>query len=136
MTSTGRALEARARFPPESTSPTRARCFAEETLRGWSCPTMVDDARLLVSELVGNAVLHGGSGADLLIMLAEDHVRIEVHDTSMLPVQPREHVTVLDTAGRGLMILAALADSWGVEPDADARDGKTVWFELLREVGG
>jgi len=123
-------MEARAWFPSDSTSPRRARAFADETLRSWSCSGVSADAQLLVSELVGNAVLHGRSPADLRIILDDDHVRVEVHDGSAQPLRHREqHVAIDTTSGRGLLILDAVATSWGVER---VDGGKTVWFELLR----
>jgi hypothetical protein len=55
-------------------------------------------------------------------------LRVDVTDDS--PSQPRVRtVSVSDVRGRGLMIMEALAQRWGVDPVADGR-GKTVWFTL------
>jgi anti-sigma regulatory factor (Ser/Thr protein kinase) len=90
----------------------------------------VDAARLLVTELVANALQHG-SGA-VVLLVARDGARVRVHvedespDVPMVvqPSQPwPEH-------GAGMRLVAALADSWGVAPRADGQPGKRVWFTL------
>jgi len=93
----------------------------------------VDDLRLLVSELVTNSVLHGGMGPDDRVQLhvdTPDHcVRVEVCDDG---TGWTEHLrsTALDSdqppGGWGLMLVGALADSWGV----NAGERTCVWFEL------
>lgn len=87
----------------------------------------VDDACGAVTELVTNAVLHGREPLELVLECAADRLRVEVRDTS--PVSPT--FSVLDptaVTGRGLLLVSALVDHWGVEPE---RDGKCVWFELV-----
>jgi anti-sigma regulatory factor (Ser/Thr protein kinase) len=82
------------------------------------------DAALAVSEIVTNAVLHGRKPITLRFRVATDGIRVEVHDGS--PVSPA--FSMLDptaVTGRGLMLVSAAADSWGVDPD---ENGKTVWF--------
>ena len=93
----------------------------------------VDDLRLLVSELVTNSVLHGGMGPDDRVQLhvdTPDHcVRVEVCDDG---TGWTEHLrsTALDSdqppGGWGLMLVGALADSWGV----NSGERTCVWFEL------
>ena len=84
---------------------------------------------MLISELVGNAVLHAGTPAALRIVLDGERVRVEVHDGSAHPLQPRS-VGRDSTTGRGLLILDAVAESWGVDQIDDG--GKTVWFKVAR----
>ena len=55
------AKELRAAFGAHPTSAGAARRFVDSTLRTWSCDHLVDIATLLVSELVGNAILHAGT---------------------------------------------------------------------------
>jgi anti-sigma regulatory factor (Ser/Thr protein kinase) len=105
-----------------------ARRLAQEVLLRWGLPApLTDDAVLLVSELVGNAVLHTGAQVFGLRMLRRrDGVRVEVSDPSrglpcLLPVQP------LDTSGRGLVHVERLSDRWGVDL---LPHGKTTWFEI------
>ncbi|MFI0242421.1 ATP-binding protein [Streptomyces sp. NPDC016845] len=109
-----------------------ARTFTAWALRDWRATERLDDALLCVSELATNALLHGvppGRGFRLHIGMGADRViRIEVHDSgdgAVAADEPRpeqEH-------GRGLLLVAALADKWGTE----ARDpGKSVWCEFER----
>jgi anti-sigma regulatory factor (Ser/Thr protein kinase) len=88
-----------------------------------------DDVRLLVTELVTNAVLHGGAGPDtpidLTVEATPDGVRAAVeHPGRAFDPHPRpeEH-------HYGLFLVDQIADRWGVEPIA----GKNrVWFEVAR----
>lgn len=109
----------------------RAVSEARQALRSFLSATpyrdRTEDAALALSELVTNAVLHGREPLSLHVALRADRLRVEVHDGS--PLGPT--VSVLDVAaatGRGLLLVANLADRWGLEP-ADT-DGKAVWFEL------
>ena len=95
-------------------------------------PQLCDDAILLVSELVTNVVLHGGSQARLSVQTSSDCVRVGVSDDS--PVWPHmAEVDPLAERGRGLQLLETCATCWGVHDD-DL--GKTVWFELHSDVPG
>ncbi len=113
--------------------PRRARSFVESHLT--DVPSDVcGDALLLVSELVTNAVRHGRAPAHLDLTVEADVIRVSVHDSA--PELPKERTPGLgDFSGRGLVIVATLASSWGVEvvgaPD-DGEVGKRVWFELPR----
>lgn len=92
-----------------------------------SCPdALTDRAALLVSELVTNAILHGRGRPQVTIDLSPEVVRVSVGDDS--PTLPRRPEIATDsTSGRGLAMVEAFADAWGVEPDGE---GKRVWFEL------
>jgi anti-sigma regulatory factor (Ser/Thr protein kinase) len=91
-------------------------------------PALVDVgfAALLTSEVVTNAVLHGDPPLQLLVEIADDAIRVEVHDANSAPPVPRVPRPT-EPGGRGLAIVDALATRWGTRPDDD---GKTVWFEL------
>jgi anti-sigma regulatory factor (Ser/Thr protein kinase) len=104
-----------------------ARRFAAGTLRGWGLASLVEVVVLLTSELVSNAVMHGaGSPVGLVMMLDDRTVRVEVHDAD--PAQPRLRPGDGDREqGRGLVLVAALAAGWGVEPTGG---GKSVWFQV------
>lgn len=94
-----------------------------------------DDAALLVSELMSNAVRHGGSSAVLTVGVGEGLLRIAVHDDGAGTPSMRRGVQDLSvTSGRGLQIVDRVAQQWGVEPDGDGT-GKTVWFELAVQDG-
>ncbi|MGH2685138.1 MAG: ATP-binding protein [Actinomycetota bacterium] len=127
-----RAHEARTSLPADLASAGAARRFVGSTLREWECDTLADSALLLVSELVTNAVLHARSALDVVLRLAADRLRVEVHDES--PTQPtRKHYSIHAGTGRGLMLVEQLAQEWGVDQLGD--NGKRVWFELHRSGG-
>jgi anti-sigma regulatory factor (Ser/Thr protein kinase) len=99
---------------------------------GWT-DGKVDDACMVTSEVVTNAVVHGGGVQSLQVALADDVIRVVVADRSCAmpvsrPVDPH------DIGGRGLMVVDALCDAWGAEEVAGAPMRKQVWFELTRRV--
>jgi anti-sigma regulatory factor (Ser/Thr protein kinase) len=91
-----------------------------------------DVLRLLVTELVNNAVVHGGADAHhhviLLLAVAPERIRAEVGDVG--PGLDPEALPMANDNGRGngLILLDGLASRWGVS----AQDGTCVWFELDR----
>lgn len=96
-------------------------------LATWGGPGATDVAELLTSELVTNALVHTEHGAVVTATVEPDQLRVEVRDFVPGLDAPREPVADDGTHGRGLILVEALADSWGVE-NHDV--GKVVWFEL------
>lgn len=88
---------------------------------------LAENAELLVSEVVTNALVHAGTAVELSATVEDEGpLRIEVQDGSThLPVT-RDYSELAGT-GRGLRMLEQLVDRWGVHPKDD---GKVVWFEL------
>ena len=123
---------AAATFDPVGRSVAVARAFVRDTLQAWGFADVVDDAVVLTSELVTNAVIHAGTAADVQCLRYETAVRVEVADhypEREVPIQVRGR-QFRDTdseGGRGLLLCAALASRWGVEYTAA---GKHVWFQL------
>ncbi|TKJ16551.1 ATP-binding protein [Blastococcus sp. CCUG 61487] len=115
-------------FPTAASVPA-ARHVTVELLRAWGAPHDRDDAALLVTELVANVVDHVGGGdcLTLELELSDDWLRISVVDGSSVRPVIRE-LTLDRPRGRGMRMVQAIADRWGVE---DHRGGKRVWFELL-----
>ncbi|MER7869550.1 ATP-binding protein [Streptomyces cellulosae] len=112
---------------PESAAVAR-RLVQIVILRRWGLtPKLTEDAVLLVSELVGNAVRHTGARAfGLRMRHRRGWIRVEVRDPSralpcLMPVQET------DISGRGLFLVDKLADRWGVDL---LSHGKTTWFEM------
>ncbi|MET7641842.1 SpoIIE family protein phosphatase [Streptomyces sp. NPDC005438] len=123
---------AAATFEPVGRSVATARGFVRDALQGWGLTEIIDDAVVLTSELVTNAVVHAGTSTEVLCLRDDNGVRVEVVDR-----YPERELPVRDTSftmsnpdregGRGLLLCAALATRWGV--DYTAAD-KRVWFRL------
>ena len=115
-------------LPPIPPSIPVARHVVLEVLRAWDVPHDHEDAALLVTELVSNVVDHvqGEANLTLELAVAQAWLRIAVVDGSSIPpvVQELEQDR---PRGRGLRMVQAIADRWGVE---DHQGGKRVWFEL------
>ncbi len=123
---------AAATFDPVGRSVATARSFVRDTLQGWGFTDIVDDAVVLTSELVTNAVVHAGTAADVLCLRSEDAVRIEVSDRYPEREIPLQQSSVNmgspdREGGRGLQLCAALATRWGVDYTPTH---KLVWFQL------
>ncbi len=123
---------AAATFDPVGRSVATARAFVRDTLQGWGYTDVVDDAVVLTSELVTNAVVHAGTAADVLCLRTEDGVRVEVADhypEREVPLQSSglDFGSPDREGGRGLLLCAALASRWGVEYTPTH---KHVWFQL------
>nr|WP_240003694.1 ATP-binding protein [Streptomyces cinnamoneus] len=114
-------------------------------LAAWGAPGRAETAELLTSELVTNALVHTDGGAVVTAGFTggpaasvRGRLRVEVRD--FLPRQPTlrapsagvpgvspDGVEAAATSGRGLLLVHALADGWGVRAHGV---GKSVWFEL------
>jgi anti-sigma regulatory factor (Ser/Thr protein kinase) len=117
------------RFPETTASVPVARQFVADALAALA-PEVGEMAALLVSELATNAVVHATSdfAVTVLYPTATGRVRVEVRDGvpgEPMPLRPPPTAP----HGRGLLLVASLADEWGVE-GTDAAVGKTIWFEL------
>lgn len=121
------ALQYEVLLAPDPTEAGRARAALTDVLLAWGLDVMVDDAVLVVSELVANAILHTRAPVMLRIFVHDDGVlHLDVSDTSPKPPQ-RRAATPHDVNGRGLELVDILADRWGWH----ARDGgKDVWAEM------
>ena len=105
--------------------------MARQTMRDWladvPCPdAVVEDALVVVSELTTNALIHAGSAATIVASFDYGRLRVEVHDEDREPPQLRDQPD--GSGGRGLRVVAALADGWGWVPTSS---GKQVWAEML-----
>ncbi|MDI2132496.1 SpoIIE family protein phosphatase [Yinghuangia seranimata] len=124
-----------ATFAPEGRSVAAARSFVRQTLTDWDAVVVVDDAVLLVSELVTNAIVHAGTATEVSCVRYDSAVQIEVVDrypTRELPA-PVGAFDSDDESGRGLFLSASIASAWGVEY---TKSVKQVWFRLDLPDGG
>lgn len=123
---TNRGVRAHQPFPARAESAGDARRFAGDVLHSWDLPELVEPATLLVSELVTNALLHAHSEIDVVLVVEDDELRVEVHDTSPVLPKPRRYSPEAAT-GRGLHMLDWVATDWGVRATAG---GKAMWFTI------
>ncbi|GGY14754.1 PAS domain S-box protein [Streptomyces anandii] len=102
------------------------RAFLGRALAAWDCAAPADDAQLLLSEILTNAVQHAQGPIALRLCRTATDLTVEVGDRS--PHLPQPRVAAEDEeSGRGLFLVRALAGSWGVRP---TDEGKTTWFTL------
>ncbi len=119
-------------LPAHRSSVGIARHRLTEHLDAWSVPGQaLDDAALLLSELATNAVVHTASTRILcgVALSADGRLRIEVHDDHGVCCEAPEAPDLDEESGRGLLIVQALAESWGVKPSSTT-EGKVVWATL------
>ncbi|MFI1680363.1 ATP-binding protein [Streptomyces sp. NPDC020607] len=113
-----------------------ARAFVAESLTLWGRTERLDDIRVCVSELVTNALRHGTSAGQLILVSLEPGpagLVVEVHDEG--DGTPVERDAPADSeGGRGLFLVSALADDWGVTAHQDS--GKRVWASFQFNSGG
>ncbi|MEV0268011.1 MAG: ATP-binding protein [Hamadaea sp.] len=119
-------LTARFDLPLGVRAPGAARTLVRDMLVAWDLPDTgwLDDAELLVSELVSNAVRHGGGCIELSVQSHEQGVTIKAADGSSVVPRRRDPG---DDGGFGLQIIEAISEGWGVE---EFQGGKRVWVRL------
>jgi anti-sigma regulatory factor (Ser/Thr protein kinase) len=110
------------------TAPGYARLHVRRQLATWRLDHLTEDACLIVSELVTNAVV-ANTGPEVAVEIGhtDECVVIRVGDDSPVPPTPR-FTGPLSESGHGLMLVACLARRWGWELSDD--DGMTVWAEI------
>jgi serine phosphatase RsbU (regulator of sigma subunit)/PAS domain-containing protein len=114
------------RFRGDATSASISRRFIADILAAWDQRALVDDACLLLDEIITNAVQHTVGDVRVRLSLGEN-LRVEVHDTSDRRPD-RQPIETDSESGRGLHIVEELAGAWGFDPLPGG--GKVVWFEL------
>ena len=134
MTARIRCIEASLPGRPEAAARARR---AVRSLTGLIDPERLDDVELVASELVGNSVRHAlhdcpGGVIDLRIEASPEIVRLEVRDPGPGFESDAGRPSDLSPSGRGLFLVAALSERWGVE----RRTSTMVWCELNVRAAG
>jgi anti-sigma regulatory factor (Ser/Thr protein kinase) len=114
-------------LPNAATACAEGRRFVAQHLSRWQVPGQVsDEATLLTSELITNAVRHAPPPLFLEITVDTTKIRIDVHDSDLVvPVLTRPDFT--SCGGRGVWPIDTIASRWGYRPEPP---GKVVWFEM------
>lgn len=112
--------------PDDGSNVRRARAYVAERLDAAGLVSLSDDAQLVATELLTNALLHAGPPVSVVVRVAGSSVDIVVHDPSRVaPARPWFAADAM--TGRGLQLVEGLATDWGVRL---TDDGKVVWAEL------
>ncbi|MFB6981503.1 ATP-binding protein [Streptomyces scopuliridis] len=98
-------------------------------LNMWGLPGLVDTAQLCVTELVTNVITHVGPGTPttLAVSMNGRHLRLEVSDPDTRALPALISVTTEEESGRGMALVNAVTDRWGVILRGDS---KVTWCEL------
>ena len=111
----------------EVTACSDGRRFVDEHLARWNVPAQVsDEAVLLTSELIANAIRHAPPPLCLQVSVSEDALRVHVQDSD--PARPAlTRPDFNSRGGRGVWLIDTLATRWGFHA---CPPGKEVWFEI------
>jgi anti-sigma regulatory factor (Ser/Thr protein kinase) len=113
--------------PIDQSAPALARRFLRDSLCKVHAPLRLEDAELLVSELVTNGLKFGAPPIMLRVECEGDNgLRVHVRDASLAVPTPRSP-EITEEGGRGLLLVDYISNDWGVSP---LSDGKEVWFRL------
>jgi anti-sigma regulatory factor (Ser/Thr protein kinase) len=116
----------------EPLSASRARDFIYEHLVAHGLLHLVEDVRLVTSELTTNAMVHARTPFVVTLSEMDGSVRLTIRDGS--PTVPaRVTPQVMDMSGRGLMLVEMLSEEWGARTDGDG--SKSVWASFLTHAG-
>ena len=131
--------EGRVRFVSRPSSIPAARSWLAERLSTWGRPDGREDVLLVASELTANAMLHsGGQYFEVGVSITAATVLLVVEDQGTSPASAIAHrsaqashpvidVELESTTGRGLLLVSALANAWGIE---EVLGGTRVWAEF------
>ncbi|HYN29354.1 MAG TPA: ATP-binding protein [Dermatophilaceae bacterium] len=120
-------------LPPDASAARAARTWIRDRIDGHRIAVSSEDCELVVTELVSNALRHGQGPPELGLEVLDGHLRLTVRDGDggVGKVHIAADRSVHDISGRGLRIVEALVDDWGV---TSTSGGKLVWV-LIRYAG-
>lgn len=116
---------------PIESAAASARRLVDKACAQWGLPALRDTARLVVTELVSNAVRHGtvaaSAAVEVTITRGVGAVYVSVRDRSRRLPKPGGPVPPTVEGGRGLLVVGIMSRAWGATPTVD---GKVVWATL------
>ncbi|WP_327367030.1 ATP-binding protein [Streptomyces sp. NBC_01217] len=118
------------RVPSDTAAVPEARRRVVAVVRGWCLPLAEDTVatlELLAGEVIANAVLHTRESCRVTVTWDGTRVRLEAEDAVRRPLPLPTSAPPDEEGGRGLQLVAGLAQAWGSRPTAY---GKSVWFEV------
>ncbi len=127
----GEATRLRLGLSPVDSAAATARRMVDRAVAQWGLPALRDTARLVVTELVSNAVRYGTGAAtsavEVTLARQADAVYVSVRDRSHRLPRPSGPVPATVEGGRGLLVVGIMSRAWGATPTSD---GKVVWATL------
>ncbi len=122
--------EYRLPLPPHKIASRQAHTVLKWALTDWSAGSeVVDNTRVVLGELVTNALTHSTDVFTLALHLTDELIVIEVWDSNdATPEVELPHELAIN--GRGMLLVNALSKEWGVRHEKDG--GKTVWAKVRR----
>lgn len=113
------------RLASHPSAPTTARELVATVCQEWDLSDLLDDAGLIITELVSNATRHVGGDVVVSVVVGDRYLHVSVRDQS--PEPPRRTLPNPNGGGRGLMLVDAIAAAWG---STMTDGGKVVWATL------
>ncbi len=114
-------------YQPARDAAQHARTLVSGACAGWRVPAAAATAELVASELVANAVVHARTVLELSVMHRPPYLYLAVRDGDDRRIRFARQVSDTAEHGRGLLVIDALAASWGT---IGTGDGKVVWATL------
>jgi anti-sigma regulatory factor (Ser/Thr protein kinase) len=115
-------------WPAQPTAVPAARRAVREHVLAGGHEDLLDAVEIVLSELVGNVVVHVGGDVVVEATVDADAVQLEVSDRS--PVTPHLRVfSQVAATGRGMRLVHALSSEYGLRPE---EEGKTIWVRITR----
>jgi anti-sigma regulatory factor (Ser/Thr protein kinase) len=132
MTAQPESHTVRALLPPVPDSSRAARSLVNDACTRWNLPAILaDDACVIASELVTNAIRHAGTPLHVTLAIADGRFLLAVRDGSPLPAVPT-HPDPQTPGGRGLLLVGEMSQAWGSVALPDG--GKVVWAALRADA--
>lgn len=129
MTASGAPIVRRTLLPAELRSPGTARSVVRAVATEGELSDIIDEALLLTTELVTNAVVHAATQVTVEVICDAGGLTVTVLDEMAGPLVPLTSERPDDERGRGLVLVEGLAQRWGT---VHHNGGKGVWFHLAR----